>query len=174
MAAERGFSASTLAIGDVVGTVDARRDYQMKLSPIEFTQSQFNEIEAFLAERIYEFNSNATGLFDGEEFAATIRDSDGRIIAGVSGHTWGGCCEIYQLWIHESARQQGAGRSLMLAVEAHARSKNCAQIVLSSHSFQAPVFYRKLGYIEQARISGHPRGHSDIHFTKYLAGGSGV
>ncbi len=144
------------------------------LSPIEFTQSQCNEIEAFLAERIYEFNSNATGLFDGEEFAATIRDSYDRIIAGVSGHTWGGCCQISQLWVHESARQQGVGRSLMLAVEAHSRSRNCTQIVLSSHSFQAPDFYRQLGYIEQARIPGYPRGHSDIHFIKYLVNGSGA
>src|SRR6267154_6362117 len=145
----------------------------MKLSPIEFTQSQSNEIEAFLAERIYEFNANATGLFDGEEFAAAIRDSNGRIIAAVSGHTWGGCCQISQLWVHESARQQGLGKSLMLAVEAHALSKKCTQIVLSSHSFQAPDFYRQLGYIEQARISGYPSGHSNIHFIKYLVNGSG-
>jgi len=61
----------------------------------------------------------------------------------------------------------------MLAVEAHSRSRNCTQIVLSSHSFQAPDFYRQLGYIEQARIPGYPMGHSDIHFIKYLVNGSG-
>ena len=132
----------------------------MKLSPIEFSESLSDKIEAFLADRIYEFNANSTGFFDGEEFAATIRDSHGRIMAGVSGHTWGGCCQISQLWVHESARQQGVGRSLMLAVENHALSKNCAQIVLSTHGFQAPDFYERLGYIEQARISGYPGGHS--------------
>ena len=142
----------------------------MKLLPIEFTQSQFHEIEAFLAERIYEFNANATGLFDGEEFAAAVRDSNGRIIAGVSGHTWGGCCRVSQLWVHESARKQDVGTSLMVAVEAHAVSKKCTQIVLSSHSFQAPDFYRRLGYVEHARISGYPGGHSDMHFTKFLVG----
>jgi ribosomal protein S18 acetylase RimI-like enzyme len=143
----------------------------MKLSPIEFTEGQSKEIEAFLAERIYDFNANATGLFDGEEFAATIRDCCGRIVAAVNGHTWGGCCQISQLWVHESARKQGVGKSLMLTVEAHALGKNCTQIVLSSHTFQAPDFYRQLGYVEQARISGYPGGHSDIHFTKYLVGG---
>ena len=153
-------------------TADARKDHRMKLSPIEFTESKSNEIEAFLADRIYEFNANATGFLDGEEFAATIRNFFGRIIAAVSGHTWGGCCQISQLWVHESARQQGAGKSLMLAVEVHALSKDCTQIVLSSHSFQAPDFYKRLGYVEQARISGYPRGHSDIHFTKYLVSGS--
>lgn len=142
----------------------------MTAFPIEFTQDQFDEIDAFLAERIYEFNASATGLFDGEEFAAVIKDSNSRIIAGASGHTWGGCCQLSQLWVHESARKQGLGMSLMMAVEAHALSRNCPQIVLSSHSFQAPDFYRRLGYIERARISGYPEGHSDIFFTKCLGG----
>jgi len=160
------YPAERLALGGA--SVDALRDYQMKLSRIEFTQYQPNEIEAFLTKKNYEFSSNTTGLFDGEEFAATIRDFYGRIIAGISGHTWGGCCRISQLWVHDSARQQGVGKSLVLAVEAHARSKNCTQILLSSHSFQAPNFYRRLGYVEQARIPNYPRGHSDIHFTKCL------
>jgi ribosomal protein S18 acetylase RimI-like enzyme len=137
---------------------------------IEFTQDRSHKIEAFLTERIYEFNSNATGFFDGEEYAAAIRDPDGRIIAGVSGHTWGGCCHVAQLWVHESARKQGLGRSLLLALETHALSRRCSQIVLSSHTFQAPDFYRRLGYIEHARIPGYPSGHADIHFIKYLAG----
>jgi ribosomal protein S18 acetylase RimI-like enzyme len=141
----------------------------LNLSPIEF-QGQSKEIEAFLADRIYEFNSSTTGLFDGEEFAATVKDACGRIIAGVSGHTWGGCCQVSQLWVHESAREHGVGKSLMLAVETHALSRHCTQIILSSHTFQAPEFYRKLGFVEHARISGYPRGHSDIHFTKFLPG----
>ena len=144
----------------------------MQLSPIEFTQGQFKEIEAFLAHKIYEFNANATGFFDGEEFAATVRDASGCIIAGISGHTWGRCCTISQLWVHESARHRGVGKSLMLAVEAHAKNKSCTKIVLSSHSFQAPDFYDRLGYVEEARIAGNPRGHSDIHFGKYFVPGS--
>jgi ribosomal protein S18 acetylase RimI-like enzyme len=143
----------------------------MTPSPIEFSQSQSDEIEAFLAERIYEFNVNATGFFDGEEFAAAIRDTNGGIIAGASGHTWGGCCQLSQLWVHESARKQGLGKSLMLAVEAHAVTRKCTRIVLSSHSFQAPDFYRRLGYVEQARIAAYPTGHADIHFAKVLVCG---
>ncbi|HEY4127200.1 MAG TPA: GNAT family N-acetyltransferase [Gammaproteobacteria bacterium] len=143
----------------------------MNPSSIEFTQDPSGEIEAFLGERIYEFNSTATGLFDGEEYAAAIKDSQGSIIAGVSGHTWGGCCHVAQLWVHGSERKKGLGKSLLLAVERHALSRRCTQIVLSSHDFQAPDFYARLGYVEQARIAGCPKGHSDIHFTKQLTGG---
>lgn len=140
----------------------------MELTPVEFEAGRAGEIGAFLAERIYEFNSQATGYFDGEEFAATIRNSMGDIVAGVSGHTWGRSCHIANLWVHESVRHQGVGSRLVDAVQTFARAKSCTQIVLSSHTFQAPDFYRKRGFIEQARISGYPRGHADIHFIKRL------
>jgi ribosomal protein S18 acetylase RimI-like enzyme len=143
----------------------------MQLSRIEFQGDHFKEIEAYLADKIYEFNADATGYFDGEEFAATVRDASGCIIAGVSGHTWGHCCTISQLWVHESARNQGVGKCLLRAAETHAQSNNCIKIVLSSHSFQAPDFYDRLGYVEEARIAGNPRGHFDIHFGKYLVRG---
>jgi hypothetical protein len=50
--------------------------------------------------------------------------------------------------------------------------KSLAGAVRITHGFQAPNFYKRLGYIEQARISGYPGGHSDIHFTKYLVSGN--
>lgn len=140
----------------------------MKPLPIEFSAERAGEVAAFLADRIYEFNSAATGFFDGEEFAATIKSSTGDIVAGVNGHTWGGCCHIANLWVHEAVRHRGVGAQLVRAVETHARAKFCTQIVLSSHTFQAPDFYRKLGFVDQAQISGYPNGHADIHFTKNL------
>jgi ribosomal protein S18 acetylase RimI-like enzyme len=140
----------------------------MKLPHVEFDVEHVAEIDAFLTDKIYEFNAKATGFFDGEEFAAAIRNGAGEIIAGASGHTWGGCCQITNLWVHESVRHQDVGSQLVQAVETHALAKNCNQIVLSSHTFQAPDFYRKLGFIEQARVIGYPNGHADIHFTKYI------
>lgn len=140
----------------------------MRLAPIEFTGRRNDEIAAFLADKIYEFNSRATGMFDGEEFAAVMRDDDGRIIAGVNGHTWGGCCYVLQLWVDETRRRRGLGRLLMAATDAHARRKNCSQIALSSHSFQAPEFYRRLGFVEVGRMAGYPRGYSDLLFVKQL------
>lgn len=148
-----------------------RIDDQPRLSTVlqlEFGPERAAEIGAFLTDRIYEFNANATGFFDGEEFAGAIRNDAGDIIAGASGHTWGRCCHVANLWVHASVRHQGIGRQLVRAIETHARARHCAQIVLSSHTFQAPDFYRKLGFTEQARIQGYPGGHADIHFIKNL------
>ena len=135
---------------------------------VNFISDQFANIDAFLEDRIYEFNAAATGCRDAEEYAAAIRDGDGRIMAAVSGFTWGRCCQIDKLWVAQSARRQGLGSLLVRAVEEHARGKGCSQVILSSHTFQAPDFYRRLGYVEQARIAGYPMGHADIHFRKLL------
>ena len=36
----------------------------------------------------------AAGLGDDQEFGIFIRDDDGRIVAGISGIVWAGCCEL--------------------------------------------------------------------------------
>jgi ribosomal protein S18 acetylase RimI-like enzyme len=126
------------------------------------------EVEAFLVERIYEFNAAATGYRDGESFSATHRDKSGVIQAGISGYTWGGCCYITNLWVHDSKRGQGFGSRLLRAAEVHARTKGCVVMLLSSHSFQAPGFYERLGFTPQAVVVDHPPGHTNIHFAKRL------
>lgn len=125
---------------------------------------------AFLEERLYEFNVEKTGLRDGEGLAIFVRDPAGTIRAGLAGHTWGGCCEIRQVWIHESLRGRGLGRRLLAAAEAEARRRHCTQIVLSTHSFQAPGLYRKLGFTQVAALQDYPRGHAQLFFRKRLGG----
>jgi hypothetical protein len=39
---------------------------------------------------------------------------------------------------------------------------------VSTLSYQAPGFYRSLGYTETGRTEGHPIGHANLHFTKRL------
>src|SRR5262245_43421972 len=119
---------------------------------MELLHGDCRAVDEFLAERIYEFNAQATGRFDGDDFAAVQRDSDGAILAGASGYTWGGCCYVSHLWVAQPLRRQGWGRALIDTVERNARSKGCTIVILSSHSFQAPLFYERLGYALQARI----------------------
>ena len=135
---------------------------------------QCHELEAFLVDRIYEFNSEATGYFDGKPLGASIRNEAGEVIAGFSGHTWGGCCEISHLWVSEHHRGQGLGTTLLRAAEAQALRRGCLQVVLTTHSFQAPEFYARLGYEQKYAIEGRPKGHSNIVFVKLLQGENGT
>lgn len=130
------------------------------------------EIQAFLDDRIYEFNSNATGYFDGESFSSVRRDEAGVIRAGVYGYTWGGCAYVSYLWVDESERGHGIGTALLAAAEAHAKTRGCSVIFLATHSFQAPGFYERMGYEQQSVLQDHPVGHASFIFAKRLSSAS--
>ena len=124
--------------------------------------------DAFVTERIYAFNAAATGYTDAQSFTAAFENGDGEIAAGLTGYTWGGCCYISYLWVAEPYRSKGFGAKLLHAAESHALAKNCRQILLCSHSFQAPSFYLKQGFHQVARIEDYPLGHADIFLAKRL------
>jgi GNAT superfamily N-acetyltransferase len=122
----------------------------------------------FLEEQINEYNFATTGIRDARLLVMLLRDSAGRIFAGLSGHTWGGVAEVRFLWVDESRRYLGIGSRLLRAAEAEARSRGCKKIVLSTHSFQAPYFYMERGYVVAGEFSDYPRGHRSIFFEKPL------
>jgi GNAT superfamily N-acetyltransferase len=123
----------------------------------------------YLEDRLYEFNSGATGIRDGEWLAIFAKDERGRIVAGICGNTWGGVCEIRQLWVEESRRRQGLGTRLLDAAEREARRRGCRQIVLTTFTFQAPVFYAKRGFETLVVVDDCPRGHQNLLLRKHLS-----
>ena len=135
---------------------------------IEVLAAEDAALDALLSDRLYEFNVDVTGISDGELLSIAVRDESGNLIAGLNGHSWGGCCEVKQLWIDEQQRGQGLGSTMMMAAEREATRRGCVQIVLSTHSFQAPEFYESLGYVRLAAIPNYPKGHENILYIKYL------
>jgi len=122
----------------------------------------------FLEEQINEFNFATTGIRDARLLVILLRDSAGRIYTGLSGHTWGGVGEVRFLWVDEAKRRSGIGRELLRAAEQEARSRGCKKMVLSTHSFQAPEFYRKHGYAAVGEFADDPRGYASIFLEKAL------
>ena len=122
----------------------------------------------FLDDRIYEFNVERTGISDGRLLAIFLRDTHNDIIAGLYGWTWGQCCEVKTLWVHKEWRGKGLGTRLMNAAEDEARLRGATQMVLSTHSFQAPGFYHRLGFETIGYNQDYPAGHQNIHMRKRL------
>ena len=122
----------------------------------------------YLEDRLYEFNSSATGITDGAWLSILVRDDENRIVAGLCGNTWGGCLEIRQFWVEESRRERGLGTSLFVAAEREARRRGCRQILLSTFSFQAPAFYANHGFEIVAVVDDHPRGYQNLLLRKRL------
>jgi GNAT superfamily N-acetyltransferase len=142
---------------------------QMNETPcFEIADPSSSDVE-FLEDRLYEFNAGTTGMDDGRSLGVFLRDVARKIVAGATGHTWGEACELRQVWVAANLRGSGVGRRLMAAAEAEAIRRGCRQLVLTTHSFQAPQFYRKLGFEVVSEILDCPRGHSHLTLRKCLA-----
>jgi GNAT superfamily N-acetyltransferase len=125
-------------------------------------------LNAVLDDRIYEFNVDATGARDGRPFAGVLNDASGDMIGAVNGHTWGACCYIAHLWVHASQRRHGIGSALLQAAEREALRRGCRQALVFTHSFQAPAFYERHGYVRHATIPDYPYGHAQHVYLKPL------
>jgi ribosomal protein S18 acetylase RimI-like enzyme len=126
----------------------------------------------YLEDRLYEFNKDATGIADGRVLGIFLRDAGQVIVAAATGHTWGETCELRQVWVAESLRRRGVGRRLVAEAEAEAVRRKCRQIILTTHSFQAPEFYEKLGFTVVSEVPDYPKGHSQITLKKSLETGA--
>ena len=121
-----------------------------------------------LDDEIYTFNSRTTGLVDGRMLTIRATDGSGELVGGLSGWTWGGCGYVDLLWVAESYRGRGLGTDLMDRAEAETWDRGGRLMVLSTHSFQAPEFYHRRGYVERGRVDGYPRGHAQLYLSKVL------
>lgn len=135
---------------------------------IKISNENVPELDSLLGNLIYAFNTEATQITDGEMLNAVLKDEKGNLSAAISGHTWGGCCEIVYLWVNEALRGSGIGSELLQAAEQEAIKRGCHQIVLSTHSFQAPLFYEKHGYQKLATIPNYPKGYEKYIYIKSL------
>src|SRR5262245_56591965 len=100
-----------------------------------FDQATPEELQ-FLEDQINAYNFATTGIYDARTLVILLKDTGGRIYAGLSGHTWGGVGEVRFLWVDESCRGLGLGSRLLRDAEDEARTRGCTKMVLSTHSFQ--------------------------------------
>ena len=77
----------------------------------------------FLEDQIIQHNMTQTGAFDGRGLAIFVRGEQYGIIAGISGYTWAGMCEIEFLWVRADLQGQGYGTRLLQAAEQEARQR---------------------------------------------------
>jgi ribosomal protein S18 acetylase RimI-like enzyme len=129
------------------------------------------ELSSRLNHELTAFNAAATGADDEEDFSVQPTDSDGEMVGGLTGWTWGGVGGISMLWVRADLRGRGWGSMLIRAAEDEVRRHGCTRMVVASFTFQAPDFYRRHGYTETGRTEGFPGGHADIHFLKQLGAG---
>jgi len=125
-------------------------------------------VSAQLFRRLLEFSEAEIGPRNTREFALTVRADDGQILGGLTGELIWNALYVGVLWVSESSRGQGYGSALMRTAEDMARTRGCEVSFLSTMTFQAPNFYKKLGYLPIGELLDSPKGFSRVWFAKRL------
>jgi GNAT superfamily N-acetyltransferase len=123
---------------------------------------------ALLEEQVAAAATAAAGLADEREFGIFGRDSDGRVVAGISAIVWGGYCELQAMWVQESLRHRGLARALVAGAEAEARRRGCAFVALHAYDLLARGLYERLGYETIGILEDCPAGSAARWYRKVL------
>jgi ribosomal protein S18 acetylase RimI-like enzyme len=96
-------------------------------------------------------------------------DPAGELAGGLVGHTWTTWLHVTYLWVDERHRGTGLGTNLLTEAERLAREgRGCRRVRLETWDFQAPGFYKKLGYEVACVIEDYPPGLTEFTLTKRL------
>ncbi len=130
------------------------------------SSKQFNdEIEALLNQ------SNASSGIDWspKPIIVVMRDSNGKVVGGLSGSTNLDWLHIRLLAVDKSVNGKGFGTKLMQLAETEALARGCRHAHLDTFSFQALPFYQKLGYEIFGTLDDFPPGHKRYYLRKILS-----
>ena len=113
------------------------------------------------------YNTGVVGKFGFKRLSVTLRHR-GAIVGGLSAETYLGWMFIALFWVDDRFRGRGFGSKIIRAAEKEARKRGIKNAYVDTFSFQAPGFYKKLGFREFGRLKGFPAGHERIWMTKAL------
>jgi GNAT superfamily N-acetyltransferase len=143
---------------------------------ITLTDAPGDDALRTLTRLITEFNQTASGRpNDFRPLAILVSDQEtGETLGGLWGWTSFAFLHIDVLYLPESLRGTGLGRSLIQQAEAEAIERGCHGAWLDTFSFQARGFYERLGYTVFGSIDNYPPGESRFFLRKTLAGGDSI
>lgn len=102
---------------------------------------------------------------EGEEMAFALTDDAGTIAGGLLGYWRDGWLFIASLSVRADLRGHGFGRALVSQATAWVLERGGTGLWLDSYGFQAPDFYRHLGFQEMGRLPDYLPGSDRIWFV---------
>ncbi len=110
---------------------------------------------------------NAQYMEDSGDYSFYIEE-DGHIAAGIVASAVFDTVEIDYLCVAEAYRGRGYGEQLLNKVGKIAAAKQIKRIILNTYSFQAPTFYKKMGYKQLFKITPAFKDYDQYYFIKEL------
>ena len=126
-----------------------------------------NEIQ-YIREALKQFNDEKVGEDGHTPLNIVEHDENGNIIGGIIGGTYWGWMYVDILWVRENHRHKGIGSKLLIEAEKEAIRRGCHHVHLDTMSWQAPEFYKKLGYEIIGILPDIPNGNQKYLLMKAL------
>ncbi len=104
----------------------------------------------------------------GIKIRLVVRDASGQVVGGLLAWTTLRNMILDDVWLDEKCRGRGLGTKLVTEAERIARNAGCIACQTYSFDFQAPGFFRKLGYRTYGVSGGYPHGVTEHYFIKRL------
>ena len=104
-----------------------------------------------------------------QEFGIFLRDDADRLLGGISGIAFGGCCELQALWVDPALRGRGLAAELMSRAEAESRRLGCSIVIFRAYDLLVSGLYERLGYETVGTIENCPVGHTARWYRKDLS-----
>lgn len=115
------------------------------------------------------YNESKVGPTVFEPLAVIVRDgTNDTIVGGLWGESDYDWLFIELLVVSEEFRKRGIGSALIKKAEEIAGDRGCIGIRVDTFNFQAPGFYKKLGYRIFGRLVNYPNGYERLFYFKTL------
>src|SRR5690242_13454895 len=122
-------------------------------------------VEKFLREFNLQARAELKIPAQSERELLLVAKNSGRILGGLVATTRNKWLRISIMAVAPSHRGQGLGSLLVRKAEALARGRGCRYAYVDTMSYQAPAFYRKLGYRQTGTLRDwDSAGHSKLFF----------
>jgi ribosomal protein S18 acetylase RimI-like enzyme len=118
----------------------------------------------FAVDQLRIYNRSFTGPFESEQFGYIAKNDSGEVVGAVHGNTEWEWVFIKHLWVSEDFRGTGLGSQLMDAIIQEANNRGRYKYYLSTFEFQAPGFYKKLGF----EVFGELPNVSGVYGSYYM------
>ena len=121
-------------------------------------EEESREIGDFIHEGFTAYGKQCGVTLNYDEFCFAAEDGEGKTVGVITGRAYYNEVHNGDLIVDESYRGTGPGSRLVHAVEDAYRGKGYDVVTLTTFGFQAPEFYKKLGYeVEFIRESRDPK-----------------
>jgi GNAT superfamily N-acetyltransferase len=137
---------------------------------VTVTDAVDEHARAVIADGLSAYNHEKVGYRDFRPLDVIVSDPEsGEVIGGLFGRTSLGLLFIERVFLPARLRGQRLGSRLIALAEEEAKRRGCSRAALFTLTFQAPGFYRKLGYEAAARLECDPPGATRMLMTKRLS-----